>query len=195
MSLLTAFPTTILDTILGRLAVLFLTGAAGDLVTARHAAAQMLAGYHPQTENELRLAAEIISFSFHALEALSQAATPDMSLTKILRLRGSAVSLSRETHKSERRLDQLQNARRAGPPAQPETDAPQPAAEASRPPIDKAIALIEATRQAIEATGKTGGKTWTQAYQQRQTAKRITANLKKNQAIHAATLNAAAVTA
>jgi len=194
MSLLTAFPIAILDTILGRLAVLFLTGAAGDLVTARLAAARMLAGYHPETENELRLAAEIISFSFHALEALSQAATPDLSLTKILRLRGSAVSLSRETHKSERRLDHLQNARRAGPSVQPEaTNAPAPAAEPSRPQIDKAIALIEATRQAIAATGsKTAGQTWTQAYQQRQTARRITANLKKNQATHAASVNAAA---
>lgn len=189
MSLLTAFPTAILDTILGRLALLFLTGAAGDLVTARHAAAQMLAGYHPETENELRLAAEIISFSFHALEALSQAATPDIPLTKILRLRSSAVSLSRETHKSERRLDQLQNARRAGTPAQPDAqNIPQQAAEPGRPQIDKAITLIEATRQAIASTGKT----WTQSYQQRQTAKRITKNLKKNQATHAATINAAA---
>jgi hypothetical protein len=189
MSLCATLPTAILDTVLGRLALLFLSGAAGDLITARDAATRLLAGYDPETDNELRLAAAIISFSFHALEALSQAATPDMPLAKILRLRGSAVSLSRESHKAERRLDQLQKARCAGTLAQPEaTNAPQPATESSSPQIDQAIALIEANRQATETTGKT----WTQSYQQRQTARRIAENLKKNQAAHAATLNTAA---
>ena len=152
----------------------------------------MLGAYHAETEDELRLAAEIVSFSFHALEALSQATTPDMPLTKILRLRSSAVSLSRETHKAERRLDQLQKARLAGAQAQPiqvqptqvQPGATQSAAEPSRPQIDRAIALIEATRQAMEATGKTDAKTWTQAYNQRQTTKRIADNLKKNQLAH-----------
>jgi hypothetical protein len=192
MSLFHTFPAAILDTILGRLALLFITGAAGDLGTARQAAAQMLGAYHVETEDELRLAAEIVSFSFHALEALSQATTPDMPLTKILRLRSSAVSLSRETHKAERRLDQLQKARLAGiqaqstqvQPTQVQPEATQPAAEPSRPQIDRAIALIEATRQAMEATGKTDAKTWTQAYNQRQTTKRIADNLKKNQLAH-----------
>jgi len=193
MSFPSTLPTAILDTILGRLALLFLTSTAGDLIAARRAAAQMLAGYKPETADELRLAAEIIGFSLHALEALGQAAAPDMPLTKILRLRGCAVSLSRETHKAERRLDQLQKARRAGIPAQSEaTGAASPAAEPSRSQIDKAIALIEATRQVIETAGRSGAKTWTQAYQQRQTAKRIAENLKKNQAAHLAQVNAAA---
>jgi hypothetical protein len=47
-------------------------------------------------QDELRLAANIVGFSFHALEALGQAATPEMPMTRILRLRSSAVSLSRE---------------------------------------------------------------------------------------------------
>ena len=81
----------ILDTILSRLALLFLSATAGDLVAAPHAAAQMLAAYHPGNEDELRLAAEIVSFSLHALQALAQACEPDMPMTRILRLRGSAV--------------------------------------------------------------------------------------------------------
>jgi hypothetical protein len=89
------FPAAILETVLARLAPLFLTGAAGDMNAAREAASRMLADYHPQTEDELRLAANIVGFSFHALEALGQSATPGMPLAKILRLRGSAVSLSR----------------------------------------------------------------------------------------------------
>ena len=108
MSFAAALSTVILDTVLGRLAVLFLTGARGDLTLAHEAARQMLADYRPETNDELRLAAEIINFSFHALEALGQATTPEMTLNKILRLRGSAVSLSREAHKSRRKLDQLQ---------------------------------------------------------------------------------------
>ena len=141
MSLAKTLPAAVLETILTRLAALFLTGAAGDITAARQAAAQMLAAYHPQTEDELRLAANTIGFSFHALEALGQAAAPDMPLTKILRLRGSAVSLSRESHKAQRRLDQLQNARRAGIPAATQPEPAQP-----EPKIEKALDLIEDTR-------------------------------------------------
>jgi hypothetical protein len=170
----------ILDTILGRLALLFLTGAGGDPVAARHAASQMLAAYHPETENELSLAAEIISFAFHALEALSQATDPDVSLNRQLRIRGSAVSLSRESHKSQRKLDQLQKARRAGVSNQPmQAQAAQP--EPVRPGIDKALQLIEATREAVPTASRNGRQSWTQGYQQRQAARRIAENLRKNQ--------------
>jgi hypothetical protein len=117
----------------------------------------MLAACYPETQDEPRLAAEIISFSFQALEALSHAAGPDISLNHKLRLRGSAVSLSRESHKAQRKLDQLQKARRATPrPA----EIPAPAA----PPV------------------KPAALTWTQAYEKRQTAKRIARNLEKNHA-------------
>ena len=188
MSLAATLPSVVLETLLGRLALLFLTGAHGDLVAAHQAARQMLAAYHPETEDELRLAAEIVSFSFHAIEALGQAATPDMPLTKILRLRGSAVSLSREAHKSQRKLDQLQRDRHAGlsvtqaDPTAQSTDATPPATDTPpRPRIDKALDLIETTREAISAAGNGGAKTWTQAYQQRLAARRIAENLKKNQ--------------
>jgi hypothetical protein len=174
----TTLPVAILETILTRLALLFLAGANNDPTQARQAATQMLASYHPETEDELRLAANIVSFGFHALEALSQAAHPDMPLTTILRLRGSAVSLSRESHKAQRHLDQVRKALRDG--VQPNKTTAQP--EPTRPQIDKAMAFIEATRQAIETASKDGGKTWTQAYRQRETAKRIAANLKKHQA-------------
>jgi hypothetical protein len=167
----------ILNTVLARIALLFLAGADGDLPAARHAAARMLAGYKVETEDELRLAAEVISFGFHALEALSQAAEPNLPLTRTLRLRGCAVSLSRESHKSQRKLDQLQRDRRAGRATQAASP-PEPA----RPQIDKAVTLVEATRQAMGDTANSGGKTWAQAYQQRQTARRIAGNLKKNQA-------------
>jgi hypothetical protein len=180
MSFPATFPTTlpaaILETVLIRLAALFLTGAGGDPTAARHAASQMLAAYHPQTPDELRLAANIIIFSFQALEALSQAATPDMSLSRILRLRGSAVSLSRESAKAERRLGQLQKAVQQPDQTQPPEIQLEPA-----PRIEKAAALIQDTA-AITMAAKAGNLTWTQAHEQRQRDLRIAASLQRAQA-------------
>jgi hypothetical protein len=182
-----SFPATIaqaiLDTVIGRLALLFLTGACGDMIAARYAASQMLAAYNAETPDELGLAAEIVSLQFHTLEALSYASDPELSLNKILRLRGGAVSLSRESHKARRRLDQLQRTRRTGIMVQPRSEAAQP--KSAQPKIDAALGLIEAARGAIETAKKTGGQTWTQSYQKRLTAKRIADNLKKKQAEHA----------
>jgi hypothetical protein len=192
MSAVATILPAILDTILGRLTTLFLSGANGDMAAARHAAARMLAAYNPETEDELCLAANIISFSLHTLEALSQAATPDMPLNKILRLRGGAVSLSRASDKAERRLEQLKKARRDGIQPQP-AEAKQAAQRHAQ--ADKAIALIEATRQEIQTTSKTDAPIWSKAYQQQQAARRITENLKKNQAAHHASVNATKDTA
>ena len=187
-----SFPATIaqaiLDTVIGRLALLFLTGANGDPTAAHHAASQMLAAHNAETPDELGLAAEIVSLQLHTLEALSYAADPELSLNNILRLRGGAVSLSRESHKARRKLDQLQRARRTGttpqqPEAQSEAAKPQPAP--AQPKIDNALGLIEAARQAVQPAKKTGGQTWSQSFQKRQMAQRIAENSKKKQAEHA----------
>jgi hypothetical protein len=183
-----SFPATIaqaiLDTVIGRLALLFLTGACGDMIAARYAASQMLAAYNAETPDELGLAAEIVSLQFHTLEALSYASDRDLPLNKILRLRGGAVSLSRESHKARRRLDQLQRARRTGTMVQPQSEPAQPKPAPAQPKADAALGLIEAARAAIETAKKTGGQTWTQSFQKRLTAKRIADNLKKKQAEH-----------
>ncbi len=187
-----ALPQTLLDTILSRLGILFLEAAMGSETAARQAAAAALADYGPETGTELRLAANIISFSLHALEALGQAAHPDLSLAKTLRLRGSAVSLSRESHKAERRLLDRQQARRAGQSgAEPEPEAePAPKPEQAEPVpaiAEKAVALIEATRQQAQSV-----PIWSKSYQQREAARRITENLKKNAATYAAAQPSAA---
>jgi hypothetical protein len=82
MTLSPALPQALLATILGRLVRLLLTAANNDETAARQAAIETLADYQPETAAELRLAANIVSFSLHALEALSQAASPDLSLAK-----------------------------------------------------------------------------------------------------------------
>jgi hypothetical protein len=184
MSLPPSLPAPILETVLTRLAALFLAGAGGDMAAARHAASQMLAAYHPRTPDELRLAANIVSFSFQALEALAQACTPDMSITRILRLRGGAVSLSREAAKAERHLGQLQKAPQQPILAQQPEIQPAPAQpeRVQQPPpgIEKA-APIHATATIAEAP-KTRDLTWTQAYEQRERDTRIAASLLRAQA-------------
>jgi hypothetical protein len=200
MSIRTIIPTAItpaiLDTILGHLAPHFLTSANGDLPAARHASGHMLAAYNAETEEELRLAAEIVSFSFHALEALSEAAGPDLSFNKKLRLRGSAVSLSRESHKSQRKLDQLRRARLAAS-ANPEAPVPTPPIQPTTTPDDpipddptpddprpaQPLGLIEFARDAIQASMKTGPvQAWTLSRQQRRAAKRMAETVKRNNA-------------
>jgi hypothetical protein len=137
----------------------------------------------------LCLAASIVSFSFQSLEALSQAATPDMSLTRILRLRGSAVTLSRESDKARRRLDQLQNARQQGAAAET-----QPASAQPEPKIEKALDLIQDTAELADAA-QASGQTWTQAYENRQRDQRIAASLQRAEARAAAQANAATLAA
>jgi hypothetical protein len=185
MSLAKTIPAAILETVLTRLAALFLAGAAGDMDAAREAASQMLAAYDPQTQDELNLAANIVGFSFQALEALSQAATPGMPLTRTLRLRSGAVSLSRESHKAQRRLDKLQAARRAGVRAETQPEPTQP-----EPKIEQALDLIGDTSKI--AAAKTKSLTWTQAYEQRQRDNRLTASRKRAEARIAAQANVAA---
>ena len=198
-TLASCLPAAIVETTLTGLAPLFLDAAAGDIAAARDAVAQMLAAHHPETVDELRLAANIVGFGFHALQALGQSATPDMPLTRILRLRGSAVSLSRESQKAERRLEQLQRARRQGlpaqfaetrpEPAQPEPAQPEPAQAAAK--IARALDLIEDTAKTT-IIAKTSNLTWTQAYEQRQRDLRVAARLKRAEAIAAAKASPAA---
>ena len=180
-------PTALLETILTRLAPLFLIGAPNNPDAARQAAAHMLAAYHPETSEELRLAANIVAFSFQSLEALSQAATPDMSLTRILRLRGSAVTLTRESAKAERRLAELQTARRNAPTQPTATQSPEP--QPPEPKIEKAIALIQDTAQ-ISAAAEASNQTWDQAHENRQREARIAASLQRAEARVAALANA-----
>jgi hypothetical protein len=189
MPLATTLPAAIMETILIRLAALFLTGAGGDTAAAREAAIHMLNAYHPETEDELRLAANIICFSFQGLEALAQAAAPDLPLTRILRLRSGAVSLSRESAKADRRLGQLQKAREQAIQAEPPAEPAQP-----QPNVENSIALIQDTG-AIAAVAKANNMTWTQAYEQRQRDARIAASLKRAEARFAAPSNQTAETA
>ena len=176
MSLPSTIPAALLETILIRLATLLLAGANGNMEAARQAAANTLAAYHPQTEDEVRLAANIVCFGLQALEALAQASEPDLAITRILRLRGSAVSLSREAGKAERRLEQLKTARQQQIQAEPE---PEPAPKPQTATIQPTIAQ----------TAKANGQSWSKAYEDHQRELRIAASIKKAEARVAAHAN------
>lgn len=133
----------VLDKVLGNLAVPFLVSAGGNLTAARYAASKMLAGYDVVTGEELCLAADIISFGFQAQDALGQAMAPDLPLKDVMDLRKSAVTLNRESHRCQRKLDQLRKARLAAiPDVPPDCEAPE---------------LVELAREMMGATVKSGG--------------------------------------
>jgi hypothetical protein len=134
MSLAQLFPPAVLETILTRLAGLFLAGAGNDTTAARHAATQMITAYQPQTAEELCLVASIICFDFQALAALGQAADPELPITRTLRLRSGAVSLSREAGKARKQLSLLQKARQQAQSPEPEQLQPQPQQRPATPP-------------------------------------------------------------
>ena len=169
-------PEAFLQTILHQIALLLLEGAGGDMDAARHAAAATLSAYDPQTEAEIRLAARIISFSLQAGEALAQAADLEMPLTRVLRLRTGAVSLSREAEKAERRLEKLRDAR---PHAVAEEAEPLPEPEAPR--IEKTTALIEDNRK-VAAYAEAHGLTWSEALKQRRREQRLAERQRKQKA-------------
>ncbi len=186
MSLHNTITPAILDTVIGHLAGHFMSGANGDLPTARHAAGRMLACYKVETEEELHLASDIVSYGFHALEALSDSTAPDLSLNNKLRLRGAAVNLSREGHKARRKLDQLQRARMAATP-QPDAQADMISgmAEPDKASTGPALDLIEIAREAIQASAqKRAIHGFSLNHQQRRAAETIAKNLQRNRDEH-----------
>ncbi len=160
-------PEALFQTILHQIGSLLLRGAGGDMQAARQAAADTLRAHLPQTEQELRLAARIVAFTLQAGEALAQAANPEIPLTRAIRLRTGAVSLTREAEKAERRLEKLREARLQGLPEEPE-----PLPEADSPSVEKTAALIEDTRT-VAAYAKAHGLSWTEANRQRNREARL----------------------
>ena len=129
---------------------LFIRGAGGDEAAARHAVLSTLAAYDAKDEQELRLAAEIISFGFAGLEALARAMNPDLPLNAVLRLRGNANAAHRSGHQCQRTLDKLRKERRTvavHSPAPTRSAVPPEAAAASQPAPNQPAPLPDLSRQ------------------------------------------------
>ncbi len=130
------------------LAPFFLDAARGDSADAKAAAQAMLDGYDTQTTEQLQLAAQIIAFSFAALDSLRRAAAePDLPVNIQLRLRGNANAMNRSAQQCRRAL---QLRRKAG--ATPNVSSPQKAgATPARTYTDADVAA--AVQKAAEVIG------------------------------------------
>jgi hypothetical protein len=190
---------TILTATVNQIAPLFLSGANGDHQAARDAVTALLADYKPQTNEELTLAADIVHYRFLAMDNLARSSDPELSLTKVLRLRGSAVSLSREAHKAQRKLDKLQAARtiathQSAPQpqaAEPEaTPCPAPDANQPAPPTPAELAAVHTAREILNGkkpitTGGYGGNAAAQQMRKRMLVQTMNENAARRAAEHA----------
>jgi hypothetical protein len=199
-----------LDTVLDLLAPYFLTAAHGDMPAAREAAAGMLADYNAETQEEMLLATEIISLRLQVLQALRDAAAPDLPMDVVIRLRSLAVSLARSAWQNQRKLDGLQSQRRAAaakaaalevPAAQAPT-AQAPAADASiavpaAPPamdaarVEAVLGLVQSAAEARTAAQVKRPGVWSREAQQQRVRARLAEN-KQREAEAAAPDSAAA---
>lgn len=95
------------DKVLTLLAPLFLIATGGDVGAAREAVRATLVDYRARTDDELRLAALVIAFGFGALDALSRAASPDLTLEAMMDLRDNAITLNQAGDRAQTALDRL----------------------------------------------------------------------------------------
>jgi hypothetical protein len=94
----------------------FMDGAAGDAASARAAAKEILASYQIGSALELQLATECIVLAYSAMATLRQAKVDlGMRDNQRLRLRNSAASLNRASHRNRRSLDALHKIRTPAP--------------------------------------------------------------------------------
>jgi hypothetical protein len=117
----------ILSATINQIAPLLIQRTGCDEHASRAALTALLADYKPETNEEFTLAADIVHYRFLAVDNMARSVEPNLPLTKVLRLRGSAVSLSREAHKTQRKLDKLQFTRTRAvpePEAQPQLALP-----------------------------------------------------------------------
>jgi hypothetical protein len=117
----------------------FLLGASDDPGKARNAVADLIRAYHPANTSELDLVARVVGFSIAALDNLRlSVATPDLSDTKVLRYRSTAVSLSRSAEQCRAILTKMQTdeaATRPAPRPQSEQQTTAPQSPRSQPQI------------------------------------------------------------
>ena len=166
------FPTiapAFLEEMVAHLLHLFIRGAGGDEAAARYAVLSTLAAYDPEDEQELRLAAKIISFGFAALQALAKAMNPDLPLNRFCDTRkrqcrpplrasvpahvGQAAEGPPDGGWPRRRT--LTRARNTGRPLK-EPTRPSSVRSAGPPPRPVAPAAPGTGTQSIESTAETG---------------------------------------
>jgi hypothetical protein len=115
---------------------MFLGVAGGDLAFARLAAIGTLDSYRAQTHADHITVAKIIAFGLAALDSICRSMEEDLTVSQILRLRGSANALDRAEHRNRLALRRSQAA--AAPPI-PDPQ-PRPIPKSNREPAPAATA-------------------------------------------------------
>ncbi|MBS0642195.1 MAG: hypothetical protein JSS43_20200, partial [Proteobacteria bacterium] len=155
---MSAFPPNIspvvICTVLDVLLPLFLRYA-GTREAASHVVMDLLIEQAPQTNEELGLAAEIISFRYKALGLIRDSEHPDTPLAAVLQLSKTASALRRNEAAAQRKLDALRRARLAPAPAAPEAQA-EPSQPSPAPRVAAAASTERLQPQAASAAPGTG---------------------------------------
>jgi hypothetical protein len=121
MSLSTRLPLDAVELVIGVITRLIIRAFGSSDEAAQNLAMHMLLEYQPETVRELRVAAEAICLGMDSLAAMSESATLGITPAQLTAARRWSCSLSRAGALTQRRLDELQRARRAGLPEQVET--------------------------------------------------------------------------
>lgn len=132
----------------------FLDAAHGDVARARAAAEAMVAGYNPQTTEEILLAAQVIVYGLAGIDSLRRsAAEPDLPANIHLRLRGNANAMQRASQQARKALEMR---RKAGASPEAATAPEVTFTEADlRTAIKRASAVIEEARAVTPPPAKT----------------------------------------
>ena len=138
----------VMQTILDFLLPFFLAAAGGNPVTARAAIRQLIAAHNAVDATELDLAGRIVGFGIAALDNLRLSMAADLPVTRLLRYRGNAVSLSRASDQARKALAAL----RAHPDQPHKTPRPSVAPAPSTPPPSTPTPSIATRAAAVRST-------------------------------------------
>jgi hypothetical protein len=145
MSPLSNFSQHVINLVLTLLIPVILPLTGNDIEAAETLALDMLAEYEPRTIKELRAAAKVIGLSLASLQALSEAAEPNLPPARLIALRRWACTLSRSELQAHRNLEDL---KRASLPQEPQqAAAPHPAG----PPPAEDAATLQPAREAQQS--------------------------------------------
>ena len=138
----------LLTLIVTLIAPIFLGVTGGDVHLARLAALETVNDYRARNNADLIAVAHIVSFGLSALGSLSLSMAEDISLSMILRFRGSAIACNRAAEQNRRARRAHQDEPQPRPPAEPETIEDEPAPRSSAFLNPEAAQLLAAESRA-----------------------------------------------
>jgi hypothetical protein len=100
------------DIVFGLMLPIYLAAAKGDLALARTALCDLIDSYDAVNAAEIELVSRIHTLSHVAMDSMNRSLQPDLSDTKILRYRSSAMAMLRTAEQCRKALEAMQTRRR-----------------------------------------------------------------------------------